>query len=295
MKQQFIKGTPDTFKTYIYEFNRKVVPASALLTVYMPGGDVRLVDGAAMAVGADGLLSYNLSTADNAALGENYKAVVTYVYDTKTWYLTLFYDVVNSRLAGVVTDDDITVELPQLKDNGWRVRGTAEGGSATTIVDTELKRFEDDYFTGGLAYSATKDETREVSGFASSTGTVTTTDFSGAIAAGERYTLTRSYSKEISRAFEKMEERLVRLGKRPALVLDPYDLREAHIYFSVAEVCKSMAAGSDDFWWEMWREYEKRADVAFRSINFKYDSSGDGYIASPENDAGIKTIRTGRR
>ena len=44
-------------------------------------------------------------------------------------------------------------ELPQLKDNGWRVHGTADSGSTTTLIDAELKRYEDDYFTGGLAYS----------------------------------------------------------------------------------------------------------------------------------------------
>ncbi|MDP2689429.1 MAG: hypothetical protein Q8P48_04885 [Deltaproteobacteria bacterium] len=295
MKQQFIKDTADTFRTYIYENNRKIVPASALLTAYKPGGDALVVDGAVMTVGSDGLLSYALSAADNSALGENYKAVVSYVHNSATWYVTLFYDIVNSRLSKVITDSDIVSELPQLKDNGWKVRGMAEGGSATIIVDTELKRYEDDHFTGGLAYSAAKDETREVTGFNSSTGTVTIAGFSSAVSAGERYTLTRSYSKEIQRAFEKLEERLIRLGKRPELILDPYDLREAHIGFSVAEVCKGMTTGSEDFWWEMWKDYEKKAEEAFRSINFKYDSSGDGYIASGEADADIKTIRAGRR
>lgn len=295
MKQQFIKDTADSFKTYIYENNRKVVPVSAFITIYKPGGSALLVENGAMAVAADGLLSYALGAPDNSAAGENYKAVVTYQHNSKSWYITLFYDVVNARLTSVITDDDITAELPQLKDNGWKVRGTALSGSATTIVDPGLKRYEDDYFTGGLAYSPAKDETREITGFASATGTVTTVDFSAPVAAGEKYTLTRSYSRETQRAFEKMEDMLVRLGKRPHLVLDPYDLREAHIYLSVSEVCRGMATGSDDFWWDMWKEYEKKAGEAFGSINFKYDSSGDGYIASGELAENFKSIRTVRR
>ena len=295
MKQQFLKNTPDTFQTYIYENNRKIVPSSALLTVYRPGGDAILVNGGAMAVGADGLLSYSLSASDNASIGVNYKAVVSYVYNAKTYYATLFYDVVNAKLSKVVTDEDAITELPQLKDNSWTVRGTAKSGTATTIVDPDLTRYEDGYFTGGVAYSASKDEKREITGFASSTGTVTTEAFSSTISAGEKYILARSFSREIQRAFEKIEEKLVRLGKRPELVLDPYDLREAHIYFSVAEACKGLITGNNTFWWEMWKEYEKKAEEAFAEINFKYDSSSDGYISGAESEVKLGTLGACRR
>lgn len=295
MKQQFLINTGDTFQTYIYENNRKAVPSSALLTVYKPGGDAKLINNAAMAIGADGLLTYALSAVDNAVLGINYKAVISYVYNAKTYYVTVFYDVVNSKLLKVITDEDIVAELPQIKDNGWRVRGAADSGSATAIVDADLKRYDDNFFTGGLAYSISKDETREITNFVSNTGTVTTTSFSSAIAAGEAYILSRSFSREIQRAFEKVEERLIRLGKRPQLILDPYDLREAHILYSVAEVCKGLSTLNQDFWWEMWKEYEKKAGDVFNSINFKYDTSGDGYIAGSEDNQKIDALKAGRR
>lgn len=295
MKQQFLVNTADTFKTYIFDNNRKIVPSSARLTVYRPGGDAKAVDDAAMTVAADGLLSYSLSASENSTPGSNYKASVSYVHNAATFYVTLFYDVVRGRLAKVVTDDDIISELPQLKDNGWRARGTAEGGSITTIVDSELKRYEDGYFTGGLAHSVDKDETRGVTDFVSSTGTVTVEPFTGAVAAGEKYVLTRSYSREIQRAFEKIEERIVRLGKRPELILDPYDLREVHIYYSVAEVCKGFAAGEKSFWWGMWKEYEKKGEETLAGINFKYDSSRDGYILGKEEGTRMNIVRTVRR
>lgn len=294
MKQQFLKDTADTFKTYFYENNRKAVPTSASITVYRPSSDTRLVDNASMSIASDGLLSYSLSAADNSRTGLDYKVAVSYVLNSKTCYATFFYDVVNSRLVKVITDADLAAELPQIKDSAWRVRGAAESGSSTAIVDTELKRHEDDFFTGGTAYSVSKEETREVTGFASSTGTVTTTPFSSVIAAGESYVLTRSFSKEIQRAFEKLEERIERLGKRPHLVLDPYDLREAHIYYSVAEVCKGLVTGEDNMWWHLWKEYERKSEEAFGNIHFKYDYSDDGYIASGET-FGAKTFRAGRR
>ena len=241
MRQQFLVDTAETFQAYVYENNRKIVPASATLTVYKPGSTDKFINAAAMTIGSDGLLSYALTATHNDIADENYKAVISYVYNAVTYSITLFYDVVNSKLVKVITDDDIVNELPQLKDNGWRVHGTADSGSTTTLIDAELKRYEDDYFTGGLAYSLTRDETREITDFVGSTGTVTTAAFTGAIAT-DKYILTRSFTKEIQRAFEKIDELLYRSGKRAHLILDPYDLREVHILYAVAEVCKGLTS-----------------------------------------------------
>ena len=283
MRQQFLADTAETFQTYVYANNRKIVPTSATLTVYKPGSSTALISAAAMTVGSDGLLSYALTATHNDVADENYKAVISYVYNAVTYTITLFYDVVNSKLVKVITDEDLVNELPQLKDNGWRVHGTADSGSTTTLVDAELKRYEDDYFTGGLAHSLTKDETREITDFVSSTGTITTAAFTGAIAT-DKYILTRSFTKEIQRAFEKIDELLYRSGKRAHLILDPYDLREVHICYAVAEVCKglTLAGGEDTFWWQMWKDYESKAYAIFKSLNFKYDTSQDGYITGVE-------------
>ena len=283
MRQQFLVAIAGTFETYVFENNRKAVPASATLTVYEPGSTTKLIDAAAMTVAADGLLSYALTATHNEDAGENYKAVIAYVVSGTTYYSTLFYDVVNSKLNKVITDEDIVNELPQLKDNGWKVRGTAESGATTTIVDAELKRYEDDYFTGGFAYSLDKDEEREITDFVSATGTVTTAAFSTAVTT-DRYILTRSFSKEIQRAFEKLEDLLRRSGRRPQLILDPNDLREVHIIQSVAEVCKGLAKEENSVWWALWQEYDKRAYAIFKSLNLKYDESGDGVISGGEEN-----------
>jgi len=295
MKQQFKVNTVDTFRTYVFENNRRAVPTTALLTVYRPGSQDKLVDGAPMAVSAEGLLSYALSATENSETGSNYKAEITYQLGAETFYVTLFYDVVKSRLVKVITDEDVINELPQLKDNGWRVNGTANGGSSTLITDTELTRYSDEYFTGGLATSLDKVETREITAFVSLTGTVTTRAFSSPIVTGERYFLRRSFGREIQRAFEKMEEKIIRLGKRPELILDPADLREVHIYYSVAEVCKGFVTERETFWWDIWKDYERRGEKTFESLRFKYDASGDGFIAGSEADRTLNIVRTVRR
>lgn len=294
MKQQFLAETPDTFRTYIYEFNLKAVPEAANITVFRPGGSV-LVAGAAMTIGADGLLTFELTAGDNEAPGLDYKAQIEYVLNAKTHHALLFYDVVRSRLAKVITDDDIFAELPQLLDRGWSVTGTAEGGSASTVVDSRLKRYADGYFTGGVAEVPAKGETREIRDFDAATGTLSVEAFSSAVAPGEKYLLTRSFSREIQRAFEKLEDELKRLGKRPHLVLDSSDLREAHIYLSVAEACKGLASDSKGIWWELWKEYEGKAAAAYSGLRLKYDYSGDGSITGAEGELSFGSLKAGRR
>lgn len=294
MKQQFLADTIDSFRTYIYESNLKAVPESAYVRIFMPGGAL-LVARSAMNIGADGLLSYELSAAANSKPGLDYKAEVEYSIDSKTHYAVLFYDVVRSRLAKVITDDDIFSELPQLSDRGWSVSGTAEGGSATTIVDSRLKRYGDGYFTGGVAVCPSKGETREIRDFDAASGTLTTEAFSSSVASGEKYSLTRSFSREIQRAFEKLEDELKRLGKRPHLVLDSQDLREAHIYLSVAEACKGLASENKGIWWELWKEYEGKAVRAYSGLRLKYDYSGDGSINGAEAELAFGSLKAGRR
>lgn len=296
VRQRFVVNTPGTLRVCIYRNNRRIVPQSATLTVYRPESDERLIDGAVMTVEQDGVLEYSLSKDDNSTPGAGYMAVVEYVYESVTRYLTIFYDVVRSRPAKVITDEDVVDELPQLKEKGWRIRGRAEGGSTTTIVDSDLRRYPEDYFTGGLAHSVDKDETREIVDFDPSTGTVTTQAFSSAITT-DNYILVRSFSREIQRAFEKVEDGLRRLGRRPELVLDPHDLREVHIYFAVSEVCKGLVADERGVWWEMWKEYERKAQECLRTMVLKYDANNDGYINIGEGRERIKTptMRTGRR
>ncbi|MEE8575509.1 MAG: hypothetical protein V3T30_08865 [Thermodesulfobacteriota bacterium] len=292
MKQQFLVDTAETFQTYIYKDNLKIVPTSATLTVYKPGGTTVLINAESMTVGGDGRLSYSLTTTHNDVADENYKSVISYVFETVTYSLTLFYDVVNSKLHKVIADEDIVNELPQLKDQGYRVHGAAESGSSTTIVDSELKRYVDDYFTGGIACSLDKDEEREITDFVSSTGTVTTAAFGSAIST-DKYILIRSFTSEIQRAFEKLESWIISKGKRPQLILDPYDLREVHILLSVAEVCKGFITSESSLWWEFMQEYERKALDSFEKLHFKYDTSVDGYISgSEESRRFIK--RTGR-
>ena len=120
-----------------------------------------------------------------------------------------------------------------------------------------------------------------ITNFVGSTGTVTTEAFTGAIST-DKYILIRSYTKEIQRAFEKLEDLLVSAGRRPDLILDSADLRGVHILFAAAEVCKGRVTDQAGMWYDFMVRYEKKADTAFGKLNLKYDESDDGVISEPE-------------
>lgn len=294
MKQRFICDTSDVFKTNVYESGQKVNVREARLTVYRPRTNSKLIDSEPMTLDADGRLTFTLSAEHNSFADINYRAVISYVYNGAPGLVSVFYDVVRSRPAMVITDEDIAGELPQLQDNGWKVRGHATGGTDSSIIDAELKRFDSGYFTGASVYSLMKDETRQVTGFDRFSGTVFINAFSTPVASGEGYVLTRSYSKEIIRAFEKLEEKIVRLGKRPDLIADPYELRATHIYGTVAEVCKGLAKERGGLWWELWKHYEKKADDEFNGLCLKYFVVGSTRISRAEEGFRLSSIATGR-
>lgn len=83
---------------------------------------------------------------------------------------------------------------------GWW-SGVATGGSQTTIVDSRLARFADDYWLGATAWLVYKSNVPQgyevtVTDFASSTGTLTVTPaFDSSCVAGDEYQLFRYISK----------------------------------------------------------------------------------------------------
>lgn len=293
-KQEILVGVTGTFQTFISEDNIDIVPTSATITIYNPNASTELVSAQAMTVGSDGLLSYALTADNNELIDENYQAVIIYILNGNTEYLApVFYDVVNSILTSVITDDDVVKELPQITEKGYKEFGTSTSGSTTTIVHGDLKRFPDDYFKGGLAESFTQGEKRNITNFVQSTGTVTTEAFT-ASASTDKYMLTRSYTREIDRALDKIRDRIQQKGQYHALIIDSADLKELHLMFTVAEICKSFVVSVDDVWDMFRKDYQKRADEMFRDFKFKYDVDEDGFIGSGEEDEDYTSLRSTR-
>jgi hypothetical protein len=293
MKQEILADVGGTFKVYVYQDNLIAVPSAATMDVYKPGQTTKFLDGVTVTVNADGMLSYALSADNNDIPDENYKVVVTFTLDGTDYDRVFFYDVVLSKLEMVITDDDLIRELPLLAKNGRSYAGTSTAGSTTTMTDLALQQFIDNYWTGGMAYSATQDDEREITDFDQATGVVTFNAFASD-AGTDDYILRRSFLREIENAFDKIKKKIRDKGKRPFLVLDAADLYEPHVLLAVAEICKGLATDRDSIFWDLWKDYQEQFENSFGSLTFKYDFSQDGFISGAEESesmGGVKLIR----
>jgi hypothetical protein len=106
--------------------------------------------------------------------------------------------------------------------------------------------------------------------------------------------LIRSYTREIEQALIKLKSKISIIGHNPEQYLDGDDLFLVHLYMAVAEVCKSFTTNNEDYWWDMWKEYQELGDKLFDSFQFDYDENNDGIISGGEEDISLRNRTTGR-
>jgi hypothetical protein len=294
MNQAFLIDRASTFSTYVYEDNQIIIPDSATITIRKPNTTVELITAQAMTVEADGELTFALTAGNNDTADMSYQATVSYVVGSVTEDVIVYYDIVRSKLRQVITNDDIRRELPSIKGKEWKALGTVISGSTTTIVDLNLSHYEDDYFTGGIATNLTNNETRKITDFASSTGTVTTDTFTTTNGANEKYVLQRAFTDEIDNAWEKLISMLRESGKFHNLILDSQDLRQVHILLTCAGIARGFSNDQDEYWFAREEKYEKQFQERYKSLNLKYDASDDGVTSSGEELDKIHNARTRR-
>lgn len=281
--------------------------------VQKPGGTdlvAKTATGVTVAAGRDGTIAnritYTLTAAKADTLEENY--VLTWYAvrngETEEHERRVLFDVVTSKLYQVVNEEDMFQFAPGLRnDRAYRTDGTADasGGSTTTLVDERLKEFPDDWFNGGeldLINGADAGERREVTDFASSTGTVT---FSPAISAapdGDAYRVRRSWSSLIDLAFEAVKQRVRDRGNRPALIIDAGQLFRPVAFHAIELAYAAIGSmrgenpeGDESANWAMSRHYAGEYDEAFKAISFLYDSSEDGIPDTVVEHGPIKVAR----
>lgn len=124
----------------------------------------------------------------------------------------------------------------------------ATGGSATTIVDSVLAAlaWPDDSFNGGTAFlirdaggsaAAPEKESRVVSDFVGSSGTVTTAAFSQAVAAGDSYgVISNRYPRGL--LVSKVNEALQELGDVPTVDMSSLTTAADTREYSLPVACK---------------------------------------------------------
>ena len=227
--------------------------------------------------------SITASIADNVAY--NWQARWEFVVDGITYYKTSLFDIVNQILENPVVDSDIIEAAPFVKEKNYSVVFTADSGSATTIVNTELQE-SDDYWNGGTAEiidGTNASEKRKVLDFDNSTNKLTTQEFSSAIDNTSKVTLIRTFKKEIDRAFDLFILDLKNRGIFADRIIDNQQIKEYVIKKTIQLICENFTNDIVDVWFAKAELYKKEYNNLITVAVFDYDSDDDGNIEDDES------------
>lgn len=295
MKQEFLKGKADTIRITVYENNRPVVPSSATITLYKPGGSTLQASVSASVNSTTGEMTYSLTSTHTATLGLNYRAEWTYVVSGVTYYEDQLFDIVRSKLSIPITDDDLLNELTSLKDINEQMTGTATSGSTSTLVDTTNRKESDDYWTGGKIeiLSGTGDkQIRDISDFVQSTSTITVTpNWTTTPDTTSVYKVIRGFSKKIIQAFDKITAMIYNKGQRHALIIESSQIKIAMIYLTIHFICLDAMNDENDKWERLSVRYWDLFSNEFGNMKLDYDKDESGTITGDEEQSDRTSIR----
>jgi len=299
MKQEILRDKTQTLSVTPYLNNMPVVSDSSTITVTKPSGEVLVNEGTGTVNSTTGEITYDLSSALNTELGENFQARWTYVISGSSYYQTNLFDVVLNRLAITVVDDDLLGEQNDILNRNESYQGLVDSSSNTTIVDADLKSFEDDYWNGGriIVTTASTGATQEriISDFTQSSGTVTVSvAWASNPAATATYSIKRGFQQKIEGAFEEMMLDIKTKGYRPALILESSELKVPLTKKALSLICRDFLTQPDDKWDKLAVEYEKQYQDSFAKVQFQYDRDESGTIDSDfekEQDMGSLRLK----
>lgn len=296
MKQEFLKGVADTIRITPYENNRPVVPTSATVTLYKAGSLSELQAETAATVDATtGELTYSITATHTATLGTNYKAKWKYIVSATTYYQEQLFDVVLSKLAIPITDDDLFNELDSLRDVNIQETGTATAGAAGTLTDTASRKESDDYWTGGRIeiISGTGDgQVRDITDFVQSTSVISVSpNWATTPDATSVYKATRGFSKKIIQSFEKIAGMIYNKGKRHCLIIESSQIKIPMIYLTVHFICLDLMKEEGDKWNMLAAKYWDLFGTEFSQMKLDYDTDESGTITGDEEQSGVASLR----
>lgn len=242
VKQELLQNLAGTLTLKKYIDNIQIVPTSATITITDAAGDElpTPVTAAAMSIDSYGTMTYSMITANTGVLGENFKAVVTYVYNGNSYVQDFLFDVVISTLESIITDDDLINDYAKLRQLYYNIHGEiTDVGNINQIIDKKTFNDQLNYYVGGnvvILSGSNQDFISDISAFNESTRIITLSSNPPVnFDIGDKFAIEKSYKNEITRAFEEILDWLRTQGYRPALIMDDTQLREVHIALSIAK------------------------------------------------------------
>lgn len=296
MKQQFLKAKTDTIRLTIYKDNRPIVPDDSVkITLYNPGGDTLQAETSASRNATTGEMTYSLTADHTADHDLNYKAIWQYTYSGTTYYETQLFDIVKSILSIPITDNDLYGELDSLRRANDQQVGTATAGAAGTLTDTDNRKEDDDYWTGGtikILSGTGAGQERTVSDFVQSTSVISVTpDWETNPDTTSTYKIVRSFSDKILASFEKFQQMLYDKGRRHELILESSQIKIPLTYLTVHFICIDFMDESDDKWSRLGEIYWDKFQTAFSHMKLEYDADESGTISDEEEQDNPSEVR----
>lgn len=299
MKQELLKDQSGTLYFTPYVDNLAGVASSATVTVSKPDGTAVVTSQSCTVDSTTGEISYTLTSGYVDELGENWKADFTYTIGGVTYYQTILFDVVLHKLAITVVDSDIYKEQSEFREKGESVSGSVTSATSTTLVDTNLKMYLDNHWNGSEVTvqnpSTGVEQTRQVTDFAQSTGTLTVSPaWATTPDSTYQYIIRRGYQKKIETAFEEMMFDIRAKGYRPALILESSELHVPNVKKTLALICRDMIQAPEDKYDMLSKHYEEQYKGYMDRLVLQYDTDESGTIEGAERNKDISNYRLKR-
>lgn len=291
MKQKILIDIGGDLELKYFENSLQVIPApaaSAKVIIYDDGGAVKVAL-SVVSIDSAGTMSFAITAAIADDVYSNWKAVWQFVVNGNTIYKTTLFDVVRNILENPVIDEDIINAAAFLKEQNYNKIFTSDSGTSTTIISTELTE-KDDYWNGGSAEvidGINVGQIRKVTDFVASTTKLTVEAFVAAIDATSKIRLTRTFKKEIDRAFDRFKLDVKNRGIRIDRIIDDSQVKEYIIILSLHYICFGLSTDIADIWFAKAEAYMSDYKKLIGTAVFEYDDDNDGNIESDEEQKNI--------
>ena len=283
------KSKPYTFEWSFYDYNIKEIPVSGSITVYKPGGNTKLVDGASVGIETDGTIKYTLDSSLTGTVDKNYKIELVYQVgdvEKRPFYL---FSIVETPLLHNVRDEDLFYYVPELRDkaNTNVVETTADGG-LDYFVSRELNYLNME-FKGGVCEIYIDDTTQhnaEITEWDSATSTATFSPlYTDVIGSGLKVSIRSSYQNIISESYSRHVYRDIR-NRVPlaAGYIDTTVTDNLAIFKTLEIICMGRVEEPDDKWDIRRKEFGDMYGKEYNKLHEAYDYDKDGDIDETEEE-----------
>lgn len=284
MKQQLIKDIGGLLELKYFLNGLQQIPSSCYITIYDNTGTEKLAETLAE-VRLDGTMEYFVEDVICDEIAYNWKAEWKFYIDGQETYEVQLFDVVLYKLNNPVSDFDILQRAPFLREMNYRRIETADSGTVNTIICSQLNE-TDDYWNGGwieIIEGINVGEKRQISDFVQATNTLTVlNNFSNAIDNDTKFVLIRSFTKEISEAFNIFLNDLINRGIKTNRIIGQEQIREPVVLKTLELICINFSKDPVDLWSERWKMYKGDYDRRLNSAMFDFDDDDSGNIDNEE-------------